>query len=294
MRRVILALLTIAVCWFASYAAHAAEFNLPKQVTAGKEFSVTTSGSGDGVLVLIGPRAISQHKVRLGDAISISDEDVRAAGRYIAVLRAGGESSSKTFFVAAGKPGKLTFLARPSRVPAGKQDVISGVGFVFDQYDNLVLAPSEVRFDLSVGGKQSASRAVTTKSGIAWTRMNSGSTQGAAQFVASLPGAEDEEASVRRVVQQVAAEACNLRMRAQRTERAIVVVTEPVKGCSGNSLPDGTIVTFTEVDAAGRSTVDARIKRDIARAELPLSDNAAISVASGVVLGNELHMGSGK
>src|SRR5207302_647878 len=151
MRRVILALLTIAVCWFASYAAHAAEFNLPKQVTAGKEFSVTTSGSGDGVLVLIGPRAIR--------------------------------------------------------------------------------------------GKASASRAVTTKNGIAWTRMNSGSTQGAAQFVASLPGAEDEEASVRRVVQQVAAEACNLRMRAQRTERAIVVETEPVKDCSGNSLPDGTIVT---------------------------------------------------
>ena len=53
-------------------------------------------------------------------------------------------------------------------------------------------------------------------------------------------------------------------------------------------------MTFTEVDAAGRSTVDARIKRDIARAELPLSDNAAISVASGVVLGNELHMGGGK
>ena len=83
-------------------------------------------------------------------------------------------------------------------------------------------------------------------------------------------------------------------MTAQRTERAIVVETEPVKDCSGNSLPDGTIVTFTEVDSAGRSTVDARIKRDIARAELPLSDNAAISVASGVVLGNELHMGSGK
>src|SRR5256885_797946 len=171
MRRVILALLTIAVCWFASYAAHAAEFNVPKQVAAGKEFSVTTSGSGDGVFLLIGPAGISQHKVKLGDAVSISAEDVRAAGRYIAVLRGDGEPSTKTFFVVAGKPEKLTFLARPSRVPAGKQDVISGVAFVFDQYGNLVLAPSEVKFGLSVGGKESGSRAVATKNGIAWTRM---------------------------------------------------------------------------------------------------------------------------
>src|SRR5207237_8979323 len=161
----------------------AAEVSMPEQGEAGKEFSITTSGRGNGTLCLIGPGGISQRKVKLGDAVSISSEDVRAAGRYIAVLRGDGEPSSKTLFVVAGKPEKLTFLARPSRVPAGKQDVISGVAFVFDQYDNLVLAPSEVRFDLSVGGKQSASRAVTTKNGIAWTRMNSGRTQGAAQFV---------------------------------------------------------------------------------------------------------------
>src|SRR5919108_6209971 len=205
MRRVILGLLTIAVCWFASYAAHAADFNVPKQTVAGKEFSDSTSGSGEGTLLLIGPAAISQHKVKLGDSVTISGDDVRAAGRYITVLRGDGEPASKTFFVVAGKPEKLTFLARPSRVPAGKQDVVSGVAFVFDQHDNLVLAPSDVKFDLSVKGAPSASRLVATKNGIAWTRMNSGKTQGAAQFVASLPSAESEDASVRRVVQQVAA-----------------------------------------------------------------------------------------
>src|SRR5437763_8633789 len=173
MRRVILALLTIAVCWFASYAAHAAEFSVPKQVAAGKEFSMTTSGSGNGTLFLIGPGGISQRKVKLGDAVSISSEDVRAAGRYIAVLRGDGEPNSKTFFIVAGKPEKLTFLARPSRVPAGKQDVISGVTFVFDQFDNLVLSPSEVKFGLSVAGKESASRTVATKNGIGLTRTNS-------------------------------------------------------------------------------------------------------------------------
>src|SRR5438067_484699 len=219
MRRVILALLTIAVCWFASYAAHAAEFSVPKQVAAGKEFSITTSGSGDGALFLTGPGGISQRKVKLGDPVSISSEDVRAAGRYIAVMRGDGEPSSKTFFVVAGKPAKLTFLARPSRVPAGKQDVISGVTFVFDQYDNLALSPAQVKFELSVAGKQE-SRLVPAREGIAWTRMNSARAQGAAQFVGSLPGAEGEEASVRRVVQQVAADACNLRIKAQPTASA--------------------------------------------------------------------------
>jgi len=49
-------------------------------------------------------------------------------------------------------------------------------------------------------------------------------------------------------------------------------------------------VTFTETDSRGLSTVDARVKRGIASAELPLSENATIAVASGVVLGNEVHI----
>jgi hypothetical protein len=96
------------------------------------------------------------------------------------------------------------------------------------------------------------------------------------------------------VVQQVAAEACNLRMKAQPQGNAILVETEPIKDCSGNPVPDGTIVTFTETDASGISTVDARIKKDVARAELPASRSATINVASGVVLGNEIHWGDGQ
>jgi hypothetical protein len=56
-------------------------------------------------------------------------------------------------------------------------------------------------------------------------------------------------------------------------------------------VPDGTIVTFIQNDKTGKSTVDARIKKGTARAELPPSDNATITVAAGVVLGNELHVG---
>jgi hypothetical protein len=94
-------------------------------------------------------------------------------------------------------------------------------------------------------------------------------------------------------VQQVAGDACNLRMTAKSMAKTIVVETDPIRDCSGNAVPDGTIVTFTETDSRGISTVDARVKRDVARAELPLSDNATISVAAGVVLGNEVHVSWG-
>jgi len=40
--------------------------------------------------------------------------------------------------------------------------------------------------------------------------------------------------------------------------------------------------------------VDARIKRGYATALFPATSQAVISVASGVVLGNEIRVGSGK
>jgi hypothetical protein len=71
----------------------------------------------------------------------------------------------------------------------------------------------------------------------------------------------------------------------------VLVETDPVRDCSGNAVPDGTIVSFTAVDSKGKTTVDAPIKKGIARTELPLSGNARISVASGVVIGNEITVG---
>ncbi|MGA7459143.1 MAG: hypothetical protein WBW69_02905, partial [Candidatus Korobacteraceae bacterium] len=64
--------------------------------------------------------------------------------------------------------------------------------------------------------------------------------------------------------------------------------------CAGNPVSDGTIVTFTSTDAKGKSTVDARIKKGIAEAELPASNGATISVASGVVVGNEIQWRGGQ
>jgi hypothetical protein len=100
-------------------------------------------------------------------------------------------------------------------------------------------------------------------------------------------------ASVRRVVQEVASDPCNIRMNARPTKQGILVSTDPIHDCAGNPVPDGTIVTFTSTDAKGRSTVDARIKQGTAQAILPASNDATISVASGVVVGNEIHWRGG-
>jgi hypothetical protein len=96
-------------------------------------------------------------------------------------------------------------------------------------------------------------------------------------------------------VQQVASDPCNLRMHVVQHEKdQIIVQTDPIRDCTGNAVPDGTIVTFTQTDSTGRSVVDARIKKGVARAQLPASNNATIAVAAGVVLGNELHVGGGQ
>jgi len=294
MRKFTFILLTVAMCWFAAYAAHAAELSVPARNIAGAGFSVNTSGTGSATFFLIGPATVLKREVNLGEPIAISGDEARTAGRYVAILLAGGESNSKEFVVTPAKPAELVFLARPSRVATAQKDAISGVAFVFDEFKNLVLAPAPVKFELSVEGHAPVARAVTSREGIAWTHMDSTHNQGPAQFVASLPGASGAEASVRRVVQQVAAEACNLHMKAEPAGKSVVVETDPVKDCSGNPLPDGTIVTFTETDSSGRSTVDARIKKDVARGELPLSSGASITVASGVVLGNEIQLGGAR
>ncbi len=268
----------------------AADLTVPSQVTAGEGASLTTSGAGESTFYLSGPGTSIKRKVKLGEEISLGGDELRRAGRYTAILANGSDSAVKSFYVAPGKPEKVNLIARPSRVPVSKPDVIIGVAFIFDKNQNMVLAPTPVNFNLSVGGASSLAKAVNTTNGIAWIRTASGSHEGAAQFVASMG-----DASVRRVVQQVASDACRIHMKAQREGDVLHVETDPVKDCSGNTLPDGTIVTFTETGASqGRSSVDARIKQGIARAILPATPGATISVASGVVLGNEVRVEGGR
>jgi hypothetical protein len=100
------------------------------------------------------------------------------------------------------------------------------------------------------------------------------------------------DVSARRVVQQVASDPCSLRIKGQRTAKGIVVETEPVRDCTGNPVPDGTVVTFTAKDGKEMSTVDAPIKQGVARAQMTASGPVVISAASGVVMGNELRLGA--
>ena len=287
MRKVIYIALVIGLCWFAADCARAAELHVPQNAVAGQPLSIGASGSG--TLFLIGPGQVIKKEFKSGN-VEIKGEELRSAGRWIAVVRGDG-NQSQVFWVKPAKPGKLNFLARPSRVSVARANVISGVTFVFDQYQNLILDPTPVNFNLSVGGA-SSTKTVNSREGVAWINSASAPKAGAAQFVASV-----DQTSVARVVQQVAADPCERSFRmhvAGHAANRTIVETDPIRDCSGNPVPDGTIVTFIQTDKSGKSTVDARIKKGMARAELPASDSATITVAAGVVLGNELHVGGGQ
>lgn len=264
--------------------AHAADLRVPATVTAGAGTTISSSGSGSATLYLVGPGIAVKRQVQLGQEIQLGADDVQNAGRYTVVI---GEDSA-TFFVTAAPVNSIAFLARPSRVPASTPNVIAGTAFLFDRYQNLVLQPQPVKFELNEDG-QTTTRTETSKGGVAYTKLDSSRKAGPAQFVAS-----SGSASVRRVVQQVASDPCNIRMSAQPNKNGVLVRTDPIRDCSGNPVPDGTIVTFTATDPKGKSTVDARIKRGIAEAELPASNDSTISVASGVVVGNEIQWKGGQ
>ncbi len=289
MRKLILIGLAVAACWFASDRANAAELRVPQNAVAGQALNIGTSGSGDATFYLVGPGTSSKRKIRLGDSVQVKGEEIRNAGRWVAIVRGSGGPQSQVFFVKPDKPGILNFSARPSRVPVARPNSVSGVAFIFDKYHNLILDPTPVKFSLSVSGT-TASHAINSKEGVAYINSSSAAKAGSAQFVATV-----DNVSVNRVVEQVASDPCNLRMHVvQREKDQIIVQTDPIRDCTGNAVPDGTIVTFTQTDSTGRSVVDARIKKGIARAQLPASSKATIAVAAGVVLGNELHVGGGE
>jgi hypothetical protein len=277
------AALVTVILSFVSLPVFSAELRVPSQVKAGSAVTIGTSGSGEGTLIVAGPAGASKQKVNLGGEITLNGHDVQKAGRYIVVMKGPDGTESANFFVVSGAPDGLAFLAQPSRVPAAHHDVISGTAFVMDKYHNLVIAPTSVKFSLAEKDARPDTHTVVSNDGIAWVRLDSERRAGPAQFVASVG-----DLSVKRIVQQVAADPCNLRIHAIRAKDGILVQSDPIRDCSGNPVPDGTIVTITQYDDTGKSTVDARIKKGIATAELPPAKKARISVASGVVVGNEI------
>ncbi len=257
----------------------------PSDVIAGTPVSIGTSGGGSATFYLMTPATATKREVQLGQDISILATDTQSAGRYLVIVCANA-CTSADFFVSPSKPVSLTFLAHPSRVPVGQGNAISGVALPFDGFQNLVLTPTTVDFQLAVKGAPPASYSAQTHGGIAWFHTNSGKSAGPLQLTASLDGV-----LARRVVQQVASDPCSLRIKGQRTPKGVVVETDPVRDCAGNPVPDGTIVTFTARNGNEISTVDAPVKQDIARAQITASGPLVVSAASGVVMGNELRLG---
>jgi hypothetical protein len=264
--------------------AQAAPLDFPKSIPAGDAFSVPTSGSGKAVLYVVGPGQALRYEVKLGDNILFPVGEFHNAGHYTAFLVGPSSTQTADFDVTPlAQPSILSFLAKPSRLPVDLHGGVSGVVYVFDAYRNLILAPTEVLFELSEidGAKQA--RTVATHNGVAWVRLDSAPNAGAAQFLAQVG-----DVAEKRVVQEVSGEPCNLHMSARKSGVRVEVETDPLRDCKGNPVPDGTIVTFVERNNGTESTVDVPLKHGVARTDLPANDGATISVATGVVMGNEI------
>jgi len=261
---------------------------LPPTAVAGKPLAISASGQGKGMFYLIGPAGVLKQAVDFGQDISISGEDLTISGMYQAVACGPDGCTNKTIQVQPSDPARLNFLLHPSRVPVSAHNAVNATVLVFDRYRNTVLAPTKVTFRISLAKQAVSERSILTTRGVAWFGMDSRPTQGALEVTATLG-----EASEPRVIQQVASEACHLRMTATSNGRTVNLQTDPIRDCAGNPLPDGTIVSFTKLDSAGKSTVDTPIKKEKATAQFTVSGRARISVACGVVVGNEVALGGG-
>jgi hypothetical protein len=261
---------------------------LPKVVEAGTPFSIQSSGRGKATLYIVGPGQVLRRDVQLGEMTNLPTGSLTNAGHYLAVLTSSSSTTNGTFdVVPSNQPAELNFLAKPSRLPVDLPGGITGAVYVFDAYQNLIGTPTPVTFELSSPGGDVQKRIVITHDGVAWTAMDSTALAGTDRFVA-----RSGDVSIARVVGQVPGDPCGLKMSARQSGQQLQLATEAVRDCRGNGVPDGTIVTFTESYHGTLSTVDVPIKRGIAEVQMPLQSGAVISVASGVVLGNQI--GGGK
>jgi hypothetical protein len=272
----------LALLWALSGWARAADLHPPATVEAGHAFSIPVPGSGPGTFYLVGPDHVVKRDVSLGSDLEIESRDVRAAGRYQVIL-CDSACTSAPFEVKAAQPAHLSFFLHPSRVPVSTPNSIDGTAFVFDQYFNLVLTPAAVDFQITPASGTGFARRVSSRHGVAWMRTDSTKHEGRVQVTAASGSVQEA-----RVVQQVAAEACALRVKAVPSGNMLTLETDPVRDCSGNTLPDGTVISFTTVDREGKTTVDTPIKKGVARTQLSVHGRAQISVACGVIEGNEV------
>jgi len=256
---------------------------VPATVEAGNAFRVSTTGAGQAKLYIVGPEQVLKRDVQLGEPIEIPAGSLYSAGHYIVAVSGASSSTAEFDVLPAAQPASVSFLARPSRLQAGLHNGITGAAYVFDTYGNLLLAPEQVSFELTGPNGAQQKREVPTHEGAAWIAMDSTTQQGADKFVARVG-----DIASTRIVTQVPGDPCGLKMNVHAAGQVLQLETDPVKDCSGNAVPDGTIVTFTETSNGDKSTVDVPLKRGVAKVEMPAVRGAVITVASGVALGNQV------
>ena len=273
-------LLIVAPCLLAQNDA----FQAPKSIAAGDQFSIQTTGSGKATLLIVGPNQVLKRDVERGQSISFAPGTLHNAGHYLVILKTDSSSDVAEIDVsAASAPSELTFLARPSRLPVGLHDGITGAVYVFDAYKNLITVPASVSFELSNPSGATQTHVVQSHNGAAFTAMDSTQQQGADKFTARAGTVTST-----RIVGQVPGDPCGIKMSAKPSGQQIELETEPLRDCSGNAVPDGTIVTFTETYAGAQTTADVPLKRGIAQVDMPAHNGALVTAASGVVLGNQI------
>lgn len=270
--------------------ASAQRIDVPSAVTAGAAFTVSWSGGGKGTLYIVGPAQVLQRDVQSGASATIARGELHNAGHYLVVFSDGSNTQTGSFDVLpAAAPASLGFLAKPSRLPVNVHNGISGAVYVFDTYRNLITTPMPATLELTGAEGATLTRTVTTNRGLAWTSIDSAAKESAARFTARVGGV-----SSTRIINQVPGDPCSISISATPKGSRLEVQTAPVRDCSGNMIPDGTIVTFIETSGGIQTTVDVPLKQGVASVSMPAVRGVKISAASGVVAGNEIRWGGGQ
>jgi len=257
---------------------------LPNVVEAGNGFSIQSAGNGRATLYIVGPGEALKREIQLGETTSFLPSTLPNAGHYLAVLVSASSRETGEFdVIATTKPANLSFLARPSRLPVSLHEGITGAVYVFDSYQNLIATPTPVSFELSAPSGTVQKRAVISSNGAAWTTMDSTAEQGVDRFAARVG-----DVSSMRIVAQVPGDPCGLKMNAERVGQQVKLITDPLRDCNGNAIPDGTVVTFSESYKGAQSTVDEPLKHGVAEVTMQVHPGARLTVASGVVVGNQI------
>ena len=260
---------------------------LPQTIEAGSAFSIQSSGSGSATLFIVGLGQVLKRDLQLGAAAYFPVGSLYDAGNYVVFLSSASADTlaGQLNVVPAKSVAQVRFLAAPSRLPVGLHSAITGAVYAFDAWQNLITDPKTVSFQLSGPSGAVQTQTETTNHGVAWIGMDSTQQEGIAKFQAQIGNVSDV-----RIIRQIPGDPCGLKMSATQSGPKVQLQTDPVRDCEGNAVPDGTIITFTESYSDAQTTVDVPLKHGIATVDVPVHQGATISVASGVALGNQIHL----